>query len=64
MAEINVEVVNGSGQTVGLRLEENGETHEYLKTLVRRGDLESVDKAGARRSASKTATKSAADEKK
>jgi predicted DNA-binding protein with PD1-like motif len=48
MAEINVEVVNNSGQTVGLRLEEGGEMHEYLKTLVRREDLQSVTATGSR----------------
>lgn len=49
MAEIDLEIVNNSGQTVGLRVEENGETHEYLKKLVRREDLHSVRKAPARK---------------
>lgn len=52
MASIHVNVVNNSGRTVGLQVEEGGERHEYLKTLVRRGDLQSVDKAAARKSAS------------
>lgn len=49
MAEISVEVVNNSGQTVGLRVEEGGEAHDYLKTLVRRDDLKSVTKVPARK---------------
>lgn len=53
MAEIDLEIVNSSGQTVGLRVEENGETHEYLKTLVRREDLQSVRKVPARKAPTK-----------
>lgn len=53
MAESNFEVVNNSGQTVGLRLEDGGETHEYLKTLVRREDLKSVTKVSARKAPAK-----------
>ncbi|MBI0294499.1 hypothetical protein JBE04_08385 [Streptomyces sp. PRKS01-29] len=53
MAQIDLEIVNNSGQTVGLRVEENGETHEYLKTLVRREDLQSVRKAVARKAPAK-----------
>ncbi|MDA2805709.1 hypothetical protein [Nocardiopsis suaedae] len=41
---IDVKVVNNSGKTVGLRLEENGERHEYLKVQQRRGDIKSVTK--------------------
>lgn len=42
MALVPVEVVNGSGQTVRLLLEENGEQHEYLRKQVRADSLESV----------------------
>ncbi|MYW50596.1 hypothetical protein GTY64_03755 [Streptomyces sp. SID8376] len=65
MAEISVEVVNNSGQTVGLQVEEGGETHEYLKKLVRRDDLQSVTKVTARKAPAKQAggSKPPADEK-
>jgi predicted DNA-binding protein with PD1-like motif len=54
VAEIDLEIVNNSGQTVGLRVEKDGETHEYLKTLVRREDLRSVTaKTGARKAPAK-----------
>lgn len=53
MAQIDVNVVNNSDQTVGLRLEEGGEQHEYLKKLVRREDLKSVTKV-ARKAPAKT----------
>jgi hypothetical protein len=53
MAEISVEVVNNHDQTVGLRVEEGGETHEYLKKLARRGDLRSVTKVTARKAPAK-----------
>jgi hypothetical protein len=42
MAVVPVEVVNNSGQTVRLSLEEDSEQLAYLRTLVRREDLDSV----------------------
>lgn len=39
---VPVEIVNGSGQTVRLMVEEDGEQLAYLRKLVRREDLESV----------------------
>ncbi|MFJ9027569.1 hypothetical protein ACIRQP_03435 [Streptomyces sp. NPDC102274] len=65
MAEISVNIVNNSGQTVGLRVEEGGETHEYLKTLVRREDLKSVTKVADRKAPAKQTggTKPSADPK-
>lgn len=56
MAQIDLEIVNNSGQTLGLRVEENGETHEYLQRLVRREDLKSVRKMPARKPAGKPPT--------
>ena len=55
MALVPVEIVNNSGQTVR-RMVEEGEDLDYLKTLVRREDLESVKvltPAAARKPASK-----------
>lgn len=55
MALVPVEIVNNSGQTVR-RMVEEGEDLAYLKTLVRREDLESVKvltPAAARKPASK-----------
>lgn len=42
MAVVAVEVVNKSGQTVRLSLEEDSEHLAYLRTLVRREDLVSI----------------------
>jgi hypothetical protein len=56
MALVPVEVVNNSGQTVRLSLEEDSEQLEYLRKLVRREDLESVKvltPAPARKTAAK-----------
>ncbi|WP_329544697.1 hypothetical protein OG548_08245 [Streptomyces sp. NBC_01356] len=43
MALVAVEIVNKSKQTVRLSLEEDGEELEYLRKLVRREDLVSVE---------------------
>ncbi|MFM9629510.1 hypothetical protein ACKI10_18020 [Streptomyces galilaeus] len=56
MALVPVEIVNNSGQTVRRMVEEDGEDLAYLKTLVRREDLESVKvltPAAARKPATK-----------
>lgn len=42
MALVAVEIENNAGQTVSLMLDEDGEQHQYLRTLVRREDLRSV----------------------
>ncbi|WP_017599204.1 hypothetical protein [Nocardiopsis lucentensis] len=52
--KIDLDIVNNSGQKVGLRVEEGGETHEYLKKLVRRDDLRSVTKASPRKAPAST----------
>ncbi|MGW3724830.1 hypothetical protein [Streptomyces sp. NPDC000851] len=55
MALVPVKIVNTSGQTVCLSLEEDGEQLEYLRAQVRREDLQSVEvqKPSARKPASK-----------
>jgi hypothetical protein len=42
MALVPVEVVNNSGQTVRLLLEDDGEQLEYFRKQVRSEDLQSV----------------------
>jgi hypothetical protein len=42
MADVVVEVVNNTGAVVRLTLDEHGETLAYLRTQVKREDLESV----------------------
>ena len=41
MASVAVEILNNSGQTVRMTVDE-GEQLDYLKSLVRREDLQSV----------------------
>ena len=54
---VPVEVVNGSGQTVRLMVEEDSEQLEYLKRQVRREELESVKVLTPAAAARKPATK-------
>jgi hypothetical protein len=56
MALVAVKIVNNSGQTIG-RMVDEGEELEYLKRLVRREDLQSVDVIDAKPAARKPAAK-------
>ncbi|MFF8473887.1 hypothetical protein [Streptomyces sp. NPDC015414] len=55
MALVAVEIVNNSDQTVRRMLDEDGEDLAYLKRMVRREDLKSVEvvKPAARKPAAK-----------
>lgn len=53
MADVPVEVVNNSGQTVRLTLDADGEYLAYLRKLVRAEELESVKALPARKAPAK-----------
>lgn len=57
MALVAVEIKNNSGQTVRRMVEEDGEDFAYLKRLVRREDLQSVEVIESKPAARKTAAK-------
>lgn len=65
MAAVQVTILNNSGQTVVLSLDdkEDADRIEYFQTLKRRGDLAEFDVKSARAPQRKTASGDAGDSK-
>ncbi|MEC4856718.1 hypothetical protein R2325_14010 [Mycobacteroides chelonae] len=65
MAAVQVTILNNSGQTVVLALDDkdDAERIEYFQTLKRRGDLTDVEVKSVRAPQRKTASSDAGDSK-